>query len=219
MNFFKVSFLTSIKAFKNKALTFIFVLTMTVLFSVVIVVMQENIFANGQKPQVLNLALVNEDDSEKTRLLLKVAQNTKEFKSTINLVYCEKLDTATNMLQKGEVSGVAVLPKGFLDSVLVGENLSPTLFISTASPLETLCIKTLADSLVKTLSAAQAGIYTVIDAKESVLNQYPNQNFINKINLEYFGGVLSRTDAFDLKKVSPTGILSVFEHFAICIFI
>ncbi|MEG2054194.1 MAG: ABC transporter permease, partial [Oscillospiraceae bacterium] len=159
--------------------------------------MQENIFANGQKPQVLNLALVNEDDSGKTRLLLKVAQNTKEFKSTINLVYCEKLDTATNMLQKGEVSGVAVLPKGFLDSVLVGENLSPTLFISTASPLETLCIKTLADSLVKTLSAAQAGIYTVIDAKESLSNQYPNQNFINKINLEYFGGVLSRTGVFD----------------------
>ena len=125
-------------------------------------------------------------------------------------------DEARAALEAGEVTAVLLLPEGFLDSVLSGENLPVTLLTSRARPLESWLVQWLGQSVSRMLAAAQAGIYTVSERYHAAgVTEPGEEEMLLQVNLAYLGWVSGREELYDSVTVSATGTLSVTHHYAL----
>ncbi len=136
--------------------------------------------------------------------------------------YCQWVemepDEARAALEAGEVTAVLLLPEGFLDSVLSGENLPVTLLTSRARPLESWMVQWLGQSVSRMLAAAQTGIYTVSERYHAANVTDPaEEEMLLQINLAYLGWVSGREKMYDSVTVSATGTLSVAHHYALSV--
>lgn len=136
--------------------------------------------------------------------------------------YCQWVamepDEARAALEAGEVTAVLLLPEGFLDSVLSGENLPVTLLTSRARPLESWLVQWLGQSVSRMLAAAQAGIYTVSERYHAAGVTKPGEEeMLLQVNLAYLGWVSGREELYDSVTVSATGTLSVTHHYALSV--
>lgn len=91
------------------------------------------------------------------------------------------------MLSPGEatdgLAAVVTLPQGFTDSILTGENLSPTVQLGS-SGISAVYIRALCTAMERYLSAAQTGIYRVLGSAEA-LSPQQYQGLAADINLRY----------------------------------
>lgn len=93
------------------------------------------------------------------------------------------------------LAAVVTLPQGFTDSILRGENLSPTVQLGS-SGISSVYIRALCTAMERYLSAAQTGIYHLLAGAEALspgeLTPQQYQNLVADINLRYVTLFLNR---------------------------
>ena len=134
--------------------------------------------------------------------------------------YCDIVpmteEEALEALERGEATAALLLPEGFLESILNGENKSPVVVLDPERALESYLTLWLGEDAADILSTSQAGIYAVLDLyRQSPPEDLTWDGAVLGINLAYINTILSRSRDFQLETLSSTGVLSVGHHYAL----
>lgn len=121
---------------------------------------------------------------------------------------------------KEACAAVITVPEGFLESVLTGENLAPVLEMNLHSPLEALWVRQMALAGARALSAAQQGVYAVIDAAEHGGNMDSRMYslLVADVNLTLLQAFFNRLSLLDQQLLSASGALTLPQYYAAALF-
>jgi len=150
-----------------------------------------------QDVQGVSIAVVGE--MGEAEALSSFASNLKDISAYCTFVPAD-MESAMDMLHGGEVSAVLKLPENFVHSILTGENSPAMVHVSPNRPMEGILTVYAGQCAADMLSAAQGGIYAVLDAlKES--GGYTD-NSVLEINMEYIKFTLGRENMYDHEELS-----------------
>lgn len=125
-------------------------------------------------------------------------------------------EQAAAALEAGELTAVLVLPENFIGGVLGGENPDVTLIVPADKPLESLLALWVGQSAADLLTAAQSGIYGVLDAVpwEGVEGLSWEQAKMD-INLSYISMTLNRQEMFRLTRLKAVDSMELPAHYGL----
>lgn len=154
----------------------------------------------------ISIAVVGDTDGA----LSSFAGNLRDIAAYCSFIPAE-MDEAMDKLQRGEVTAVLELPEDFVGSILRGENSPARVHVDENRPVESLLTIYAGQCAADMLSAAQGGIYTVLDALKEA-GEYDEADVLD-INMEYIKFTLSRGDMYEPEMVSAAGAVPVGEHY------
>ncbi len=163
----------------------------------------------------ITLAVCAPEGDPVPALLAQYMGNMRDVKEYCTFRAMDR-QAAEASLAKGEVSAVLVLPEGFVQGVMDGTNPDVTLLVPGDEPLQALLTYWVGQSAADLLSAAQAGIYAVLD----LYGRQPpagldRDEVVLGINLRYVQWVLGRQGIFRMEEVPATGTLPVGLHYGL----
>lgn len=128
-------------------------------------------------------------------------------------------EEALEALREGRVSAILALPEDFIQGVRQGTNPAVRVIVDGGRPLESLLILWVGQSAADMLSAAQAGVYGVLDLyDQGVTGGKPWDQVMIEINLRYIQWILNRQEVTREQAISPTGSLPIGQHYTLSIF-
>ncbi len=133
--------------------------------------------------------------------------------ASVSFVFCAP-DEARELVRTGGASAALLLPDGFAESLMTGENLPPTLVLG-GRPLEDALVRLLAESAVQMLAAAQNGIGVSLRLAEDA-GSAADGGLARTLNLAYALWVLGRGGVFAAETTAPTGDMSTTQHYLLC---
>ena len=165
---------------------------------------------------LITVAVVDNDNSLESRLALSVISSAG--KGELLRLQRMGFGRAERMLNNGELNAVFVLPKGFVQSVFNGENLSVQAIYNPATPLSSMLVKITADSTLALLQAAQSGIYTALRyTEEHIPESYPT--VYTRINARFIRAASAHSSTFYRREVYATGDVGATAYYLIHILI
>lgn len=125
-------------------------------------------------------------------------------------------ETAASALERGELTAILVLPENFIGGVLGGENPDVTLIVPADKPLESLLALWVGQSAADLLTAAQSGIYAVLDAVpwEGVEGLSWEQAKMD-INLSFISMTLNRQEMFRITRLKAVDSMELPIHYGL----
>ena len=142
--------------------------------------------------------------------LASFAGNLPDIASYCRFLAAEESE-AMELLAQGRVTAVLVLPDHFVDSILTGRNENAVLYLDGAHPAESLLTLYVGQCAADMLSAAQGGIYAVLDALDA--SGTVRENAVYEINMEYIRFTMSRGNMYEAETVSAAGELPLPLHY------
>lgn len=129
-------------------------------------------------------------------------------------------EEAARALEEGTLTAILVLPENFIGGVLGGENPDVTLIVPGDKPLESLLALWVGQSAADLLTAAQSGIYAVLDAVpwEGVEGLSWEQAKMD-INLSYISMTLNRQEMFRVTRLKAVDSMELPIHYALSLLI
>ena len=189
-----------------------------VLFSVLGGRVAEALLTDGVSFSGLTLAVAAPEGDETPQLIQQYMGNMDDIRSYCEMVAMEEGE-AREALSRGTVDAVLLLPEGFIQGVQWGENPPVQIIVKGERPLESLLTLWVGQSAADTLSAAQAGIYAVLDLYDAgQLEGLPREQVVMEINLRYVQWILNRLSVVAEERILPTGALSIREHYMFSLF-
>lgn len=126
---------------------------------------------------------------------------------------------ALEALEEGRVAAVLVLPRDFIQGVRQGTNPDVRVIVDSGRPLESLLTLWVGQSAADMLSAAQAGVYGVLDLYDrGITGGQSWDQVMVEINLRYIQWILNRQEVTRERAVLPTGSLPIGEHYTLSLF-
>lgn len=131
----------------------------------------------GQLVSPVRVAVVDQEDSVKSRILVHTVSENEMITSAIEPVPMKEED-AMDALSSGEVSGVILLPDGFTGAILSGQEKHGRIVLSDALSAHADVVEKLAAYGSDMLSAGQNGVFAGEElllehnAPDAVLNRY-----------------------------------------------
>lgn len=110
----------------------------------------------------ISVALVDEDQTEETKMLLEFMKLSIDKEEGISIVSMSK-NTANSQIKENQISAYILFPEGFTKQLYKGESVSLTIIGNPSETIDSFIIKELADSMTRYISSAQANILTVYD--------------------------------------------------------
>ncbi len=167
-------------------------------------------FSQAQKEQememVLTIGIVGDMEDNFLSLGVYALQNIDSSSIYVDFVVLEK-DEANEKLWDGTISGYVLIPEGFTESIMTGENY-PLTFVSKANPatLGPKLINRMIQVVATYISESQCGIYGT-DEYSYTLGEYFDYNDLSALNFNYIAKIVQRDNAFDINVVeSPDGL-------------
>ena len=172
--------------------------------------------SNSKSSGKMDIAVVLPADGDSyTSLAFSFLSNIETVKNVCTFKEMSK-DSAYEGLRNGTIYAVILVPDNFINHIIDGTN-TPANIIFPRSEIGTksMLFRTLVNSGVTDIGAAQAGIYAVDD----VCNYYKIKDGIVKseefLNEAYFSYALDRSVYFKTDTISATGNLTITQ-FYIC---
>lgn len=165
----------------------------------------------GPPPSKAEIAIVNQDQNPLMQLVLRSADSMSGNLSGLAQLRFVSQEEA----ERGGYAAVVTLPSGFLDSVLDGGNLSPTVALNLQTPLEALWARQLANAGARWLTAAQLGVYAARDAALRADSLTPEQTgyLLTEMNLELFRAFSTRLSQIETRMLSASGGLPLPQYY------
>lgn len=156
------------------------------------------------------VALVDNEDSVQTRMLVRQFDDISIFSEVLRV----DSGQAAQLISQNRVAATILIPAGFTQSIVEGENEPVTVIGNRSMPLQAYVVKNLMDSAANLVSAGQSAINTIyhFDRQAGVDGQELNEEF-NKNAMAFFLEVLSRSDIFSEIEASPVMDLTPAEYF------
>lgn len=171
-----------------------------------------NNFYGENKFNKFKIAISKPNNDYSVELMLNILKNTESVESL-----CEFIETseseAYNMSKSGEVYGAIIIPNNFVYDIISGKNTPASIILPNTSFIETELLKSLADAFSRTLSAVQAGVYTVSNDYYQKNSSNITKTLENNINIEFIDYTLPREEYFIHNKVSATENLTVLQYY------
>lgn len=173
------------------------------------------VLSRGVSLSRLNLA-IQQEPGENLPALLETYMGRMEDISRYCTVAAMSRQEAEQALADGSIDALVILPEGFVEGVMDGENPDVEMIVSGREPLEALLTLWTGQSAADLLSAVQSGIYAVLDVWQSgARGDMSWEDVLLGINLRYVGKTLNRQKLFGEKALSPTGVLPMEIHYGL----
>ncbi len=171
------------------------------------------VFWGQEEEKRISIGIVAEDNGL-TDMLLTFVENMESVKKWCDLVSVTE-EEGMEMLEQGELMGLAVLPKDVVEEIISGSNEQAKLYLSdNLAPLG-LVFDELASAAVRLLQVAQAQIYATYDLTEEWgIAGADYAKMCDKINLLNLQIALGREDYFENEQLSVTGDEPFLTYYA-----
>lgn len=157
-----------------------------------------------------SIALVDNENTTQSRIITKQLDEIKLFKEIVRAQEA----TAKAMIKQNKVAAAIIIPQGFSDSILVGENKPVTVIGNKAKPLQSFVVKSYSLSGANLVSAGQSAINTIYHYNESLgLKGKDLEKEFNDSTMKVFLEMLSRNEIYSQVEVTRNYDLTPVEYF------
>ena len=179
----------------------------------------DSLLSDGVSFSGLTLAVVAPEEDSTGALLEELTGKMRDVSryATFRSLTQEE---AYQELEDGQVTAVLLLPENFISGILNGTNPDVTVVVREDQPLEALLTHWVGQSAADLLTAAQQGIYAVLELSEGQLPQnLTRDQVVSQINLEYIGMTLNRQSFFREEVLSASDAMDTGTHYALSLLI
>lgn len=156
------------------------------------------------------IALVDNEDTAQTRILSKQIDEIEIFKDVLRVDQNE----AQRLLDADEIASIIIIPPGFSDSVVIGENKPVTVIGNKSMPLQSLVVKNLMISAANLVSAGQSAINTIYHySREAGLKGEELEKVFNDSTMAFFMEALARKEIYSQIEASSIPDITPMEYF------
>ena len=156
------------------------------------------------------IALVDNENSTQTRIVSKQLEQLSIFKEILKV----SESRAKELITENRMASAVIIPKGFSDSIVVGENKPVTVIGNKAMPLQSYVVKNIIQSAANLVSASQSAINTIYYYNEKAgLGGKQLEDQFNESTMKIFLEALSRNEIFSQVDSSPVYNLTPMEYF------
>ena len=183
-------------------------------------VVGSHVLYSQKNVQTFTLAIVDLEASEWTKMIIDTVNQMESVTKLCEIQVLPK-EKAKEQLDKGEVTAIITIPPQFVEDVMKGKNTPLTIEKKDGTLLESIVADELVSAAAKLLSAAQAGIYTTLDAYEMLGSDggAKYEKLMQEINIIFTKEMLGRHNLFDVKEVVATKNLAPLQHYILSGFI
>ena len=183
-------------------------------------VVGSHVLYSQKNVQTFTLAIVDLEDSEWTKMIIDTVNQMESITKLCDIQVLPK-EKAKKLLDKGEVTAIITIPPQFVEDVMKGKNTPLTIEKKDGTLLESIVADELVSAAAKLLSAAQAGIYTTLDAYEMLGSDggAKYEKLMQEINIIFTKEMLGRHNLFDVKEVVATKNMAPLQHYILSGFI
>lgn len=159
-----------------------------------------------------DIAVVVQEENTMTQMALKYIENMESVSSYCRFLQVSEAD-GMELLKKGEVAALILLPRQLIEGILNGENPSIEVIFPNESGIEAMLFKEFTDAGAELLTVAQAEIYGAYDTAveygmlDEITVMYAD---INSYNLAF---ALDRLALYDSDVISATGSMSLLRYY------
>ncbi|MDO8685289.1 MAG: ABC transporter permease [Clostridiales bacterium] len=152
-------------------------------------------FEKGRLIEPFPIAVVDNENSPQTRIIVKQLENIGLFKP----VFVISGEDAKQKLLSGEIPAMIIIPEGFTNSIVFGGDFPIAVEGSSAQPLKATIVRKLAENAANLVSSGQAAIEAVYHfAKEAGLQGSELDWAINKAASDIILEMFDRTKVIEL---------------------
>lgn len=179
----------------------------------------DGLLSDGVSFSGLTLAVVApEDDS--TGVLLEELTGKMQDVSRYATFHTMTHSQACQALEDHQVTAILLLPEDFVNGILGGSNPDVTVVVREDQPLEALLTYWVGQSAADLLTAAQRGIYAVLELSEGQLPpELSRDQVVMQINLEYIRMTLNRQNFFRPESLSASDTMDTATHYGLSLLI
>lgn len=162
---------------------------------------------------IMNFGVVYPAQAESERLFIEALSQQETLK---NLTAFSETGEAQGRLdlEKGAIQALLILPDGFVNKVLSGDNTPAQIILNKNAALEARLLQTLAEAGAKTLSASQGALYAAFEVYTSRgIGETDKLEMNRQINERYLSLALGRDNSFDQEIVRATEELDPLTYF------
>lgn len=192
------------------------ILLLTLILTLGIVFLMQIIFtldASEESKKLMHVGIVGDAEESYLGMGITVLKNTDAIESMMDISSMSE-EEAKEKLAAGEISAYLLIPEGFVDSVLTGENLSLT-YVTTAEA------QGLGGILVNELIATVSDMITTSQNAICAMQLYLVENDMNdsmsnatiQLNLRIIEAILNRMDIYQIKLVGVANNLSLLGYY------
>lgn len=167
--------------------------------------------SKGQK-QVVQVGIVGDLSDTYLGIGINVIKNMEDIKSMANIESMTE-EEAKEKFASGEISAYLLVPEGFVDSIMSGENKQLT-YVTTKSAqgIGAILINELVDSISRMVTLTQNSIY----AMQSYMLDYGKRDQLRdatlEMNVAYIEVVMNRMGVFELQELGVSNAISLTGH-------
>lgn len=188
---------------------------LTVLLTVSLLVLLKAMFfieASGEDKQVVQIGIVGDLSDSYLGMGISVLMNMDAIKSMADIQLMEEAE-AVERFATGEISAYLLVPEGFIDSILTGEN-KKMVYVTTneAQGIGGMLVNELVGGISRMVTATQTNIY----AMQTYLIENDMRERLSEateeMNYTFIGTVLNRTDMYELQETGVSDRISLTGH-------
>lgn len=177
------------------------------------------LYAN-KNVQPFTLAIVDLEASKWTDMIIDTVNQMETVTKLCDIEVLPK-EEAKEKLSRGQVTAIITIPEHFVEDIMNGVNTPLTIEKKDGTLLESIVADELISAAAKLLSAAQAGIYTTLDAYETFGTDdgISFEKLMQEINIIFAKEMLGRHQLFEEQEVVATKNMAPLEHYILSGFI
>jgi len=176
-------------------------------------------FLSGESAvQPITIALVDEDDSIESRMLLNYLEGVEEYRRLIDFYQTDR-EQSQAMLSQGRANAEIVIPEGFMAGVMDGANPPFTVTLNADTPMRAAIIRMFTGVYADMLRIGQQGVYIALDAARDYGSAEQQQEMFRAANMRFLAAILNRASVQESRELNPTGQSSAAIHYAAAAFV
>lgn len=188
---------------------------LTVLLTVSLLFLLKAMFfveQSKEENQVARIGIVGDLSDSYLGVGISVLMNMEGIKSMADIQTMTETE-AKERFEAGEISAYLMVPDGFIDSILTGEN-KEIVYVTTEETqgIGGMLVNELVGSISNLVTVTQTHVYTM----QTYLIENDMRDQLSKategLNFAFIGAVLNRMDIYDLQETGHSNRLSVTGH-------
>jgi ABC-2 type transport system permease protein len=161
------------------------------------------------------VAIVDEDNTFETKLLMKQYEESKELQAVLSF---QKTDgkTASEMLADNEIAGMVIVPDGFTNGIRRGKNIPVTVIGNPERPFQAELLQQVMVSNANLITAAQSGANAAFHyLRKMGLSSEEFATYRDAIITDFTLQALNRNKIYETETLSAFGGITPVEFYSL----
>ncbi len=144
-------------------------------------------------------------------LVLNALEGMDSVQDAMEIIYADE-NEGDILLKNGEVSAHIIVPDGFLNGVIYGENIPAKVKLRDGSSIECMLTVNGLDSASEMLKISQSGVFALFDAVKGVCGDACDLDAVlNDANILFIDLIFSRGTMFKIRDTQMTGEIGTVD--------